>query len=281
VIAVFYRSLKQYIMNSSEEYDILARVTQHPDRPRPIREIDQIFMLPGSQLNQAKLISSYARSKEVVFVGDGDCMAPSIGLLAREGVIDGPMHMTVLDFDRRIVDFATRMALQFGFQDKIDAYDYNVLDPTPTDMRFRYDLFYTNPPYGSKNKGASSIGFLMRCMALCKPVGSSGVAILPYHPSEKWSRDAMYSIQRFMIESGYLVGEMLRGMHSYHLDDLPMLRSATVIFDRVEPLPTPALDLDLPKSITDYFYGSANIPIPNGIDLRGQLIFETRNGTNS
>lgn len=63
---MFYRSLQQYIVNSSEEYDILARVTQHPDRPRPIRGIDQIFMLPGSQLNQAKLISAYIHNKEVV-----------------------------------------------------------------------------------------------------------------------------------------------------------------------------------------------------------------------
>jgi predicted methyltransferase len=237
-----------------------------------VREIDQIFMLPGSQLNQAKLISAYIRHKEVVFAGDGDCMAASIGLLTKEGVIDGPTHMTVLDFDQRVVDFALRAAHQFGFQDKLDARQYNMLQPVPPEMRFRYDVFYTNPPYGSKNKGASGIGFLMRCMALCKPVGSMGVAILPYHPSERWSREAMNSIQRFMQQSGYIVGEMLRGMHSYHLDDLPMLRSATVIFDRIEALPTPGLDDRLPKEVTDYFYGSTNRPIPRGIDISGNIV---------
>jgi predicted methyltransferase len=225
---MFYQSLQQYIVNASEEYDILARVTQHPDRPRPVREIDQIFMLPGSQLNQAKLISAYTRHKEVVFVGDGDCMAASIGLLTKESVIDGPTHMTVLDFDQRVVDFALQAAHQFGFQDKLDAQQYNMLQPVPPDMRSRYDVFYTNPPYGSKNKGASGVGFLMRCMALCKPVGSMG--------------------------------------------DLPMLRSATVIFDRIEALPTPGLDDRLPKEITDYFYGSANRPIPKGIDVSGNIV---------
>jgi hypothetical protein len=108
-------------------------------------------------------------------------------------------------------------------------------------------------------------------MALSKPVGSSGVAILPYHPNERWSREAMGSIQQFMIGHGYVVGEMLRSMHSYHLDDLPMLRSATAVFDRTEQAAIPFLDEELPSSITDFFYGSTNRPIPRGIGLDGAV----------
>lgn len=270
---MFYEPLQARIANSPAEYDLLARITQHPERPRPIRDIDQIFMLPGSQLNQAKLISGYTAHKDVVFLGDGDCMAPSLGLLAKEGVIEGPDHMLVLDFDERIIEFVRHAARQFGFQDRVDAELYNVLEPIPADLCFRHDVFYTNPPYGSKNKGNSGIAFLSRCMALCKPVGSTGVAILPYHPSERWSRDAMRSIQQFMMDSGYLVGEMLRAMHSYHLDDLPMLRSATVIFDRVQQVPTPYLEEPLGPDLTQFFYGSANQPIPRGISRTGDVIY--------
>jgi N4-bis(aminopropyl)spermidine synthase len=271
---MFYLTLQEHIVNSPNEYDLLARITQHPDRPRPIREIDQIFMLPGSQLNQAKLISGYTAHKDVVFLGDGDCMAASLGLLAKEGIIEGPSHMLVLDFDERITEFALAAARQFGFQDRLDAEQYNILEPVPEELRFRHDIFYTNPPYGSKNKGASGVSFLSRCMALCKPVGSAGVAILPYHPSERWSRDAMRSIQQFMTAHGYIVSEMLRAMHSYHLDDLPMLRSATVIFDRVSQVATPNLSTALGSDMTKFFYGSADMPIPRGISKNGNLLYE-------
>lgn len=269
---MFNSALQLRAAGLPEEHDLMARVTQHPDRPRPIRDIDQIFMLPGSQLAQAKVIAGNLAQRDVVFVGDGDCMAASLGLLAREGVIEAPGHLLVLDFDERIIAFALQVARQFGFQDMLDAQAYNVIDPAPPELRFRADVFYTNPPYGSRNKGASGIGFLARCLALAKPVGSSGVAILPYHPSERWSRDAMGSIQRFMSDHGYVVGEMLRSMHSYHLDDLPMLRSATTVFDRVEQAEIPHLDALLPPAVTSYFYGSANRPIPRGIGLDGSVL---------
>lgn len=71
------------------------------------------------------------------------------------------------------------------------------------------------------------------CRALSKPVGSSGVQILPYHPSERWSRGAMGAVQQFTIQPRYVVGEMLRLMHSYHLDEVPMLWSATAVFHRI------------------------------------------------
>jgi predicted methyltransferase len=272
--AMFYSALQLRAGGLAEEHDLLARVTQHPDRPRPIRDIDQIFMLPGSQLAQAKIIAGHLAQRDVVFVGDGDCMAASLGLLAKEGVIESPGHLLVLDFDERLVAFALQVARQFGFQDMLDAQAYNVTDPVPAELRFRGDVFYTNPPYGSKNKGASGIGFLARCLALTKPVGSSGVAILPYHPSERWSRDAMGSIQRFMSGHGCVVGEMLRSMHSYHLDDLPMLRSATTVFDRVEQAEVPYLDAPLPPAVTSHFYGSANHPIPRGIGLDGTILHD-------
>jgi hypothetical protein len=63
-------------------------------------------MLPGSQVAQAKIISGHLAQRDTVFIGDGDCMAASLGLLAREGVIEAPAHLLVLGFDARIIDFA-------------------------------------------------------------------------------------------------------------------------------------------------------------------------------
>lgn len=267
---MLYRSLRSYLLNQAEEYDLLARVTQHPLRPKPQREIDQIFMLPGSQLNQVKLMSTYLRNRSVVFVGDGDSMALSFALLAKERVIESPGQMVVLDFDERIVGFINQVARDNNLHDRVRAQHYNVLNPIPDEMRDRFDVFYTNPPYGSSNRGASGLAFLIRCMAACKPVNSSGIAILPY-ATETWSSEAMHRIQNYMNTHGYVIGDMLRDMHLYHLDDSPDLRSATVIFDRVERIETPHATESLPAEFTRFFYGSDDRGIPLGIGLDGEL----------
>lgn len=267
---MLYRSLKQYMLNQAEEYDLLAKITQHPDRPKPQRDVDQIFMLPGSQLNQAKLMSPYIRDKSVAFVGDGDAMALVFALLTREGVIDGPSQMVVLDFDTRIVDFINETARSFNIHDNLEAIQYNAIDPVPEAMRESFDVFYTNPPYGRSNRGKSGLGFLVRCMALCKSVNSSGIAVLPYR-SHTWSAPAMLDIQSFMTKHGYVVADMLQGMHLYHLDDSPDLRSATVVFDRAERATTPYLNSQLPEEIVKYFYGSANMAIPRSVTADGSL----------
>jgi hypothetical protein len=114
-----------------------------------------------------------------------------------------------------------------------------------------------NPTDSARRTASSRIA---RCLALTKPVGSSGVAILPYHPSERWSRDAMGSIQRFMSGHGCVVGEMLR--------------SATTVFDRVEQAEVPYLDVPLPPAVTSHFYGSANRLIPRGIGLDGTILHD-------
>lgn len=270
---MFYEDLSKHIRSDSVEYDVLAKITQHPLRPKPIREIDQIFMLPGSQLNQAKLISSYLRNREVVFVGDGDCMSLVIGMLAKERVIDRPTYMHVLDFDERIVKFVRQASEQFGFSEYIEAHLYNVRHPVPDGLKQRSDLFYTNPPYGSKNRGMSGIVFLARCMELCKPVQSHGVAILPYRHHEPWSRDAMFEIQRFIIQQGYVVAEMLQEMHAYHLDDRPRLHSGTVVMDRVERKDPPFVGRELSENELCKFYGESQPRVPERVDLNGELMY--------
>jgi len=227
-------------------------------------------MLPGSQLNQAKLISDYLRNREVVFVGDGDCMSLVIGILAKNNVIQGPGYMRVFDFDERLVKFVNDTSRQFGFHDIIEAHTYNVRDAVPTQFLGRSGVFYTNPPYGSKNQGKSGIVFLARCMEFCRDVASYGVAILPFHHHTDWSRNAMFNIQKFLTEHGYVVSEMLRAMHGYHLDDEPNLLSGTVVVDRIQRVDSPFKGKPIPEQDLAAFYGSQNIgKFANGIGIDG------------
>src|SRR5260370_6181148 len=144
---MFGSDLGRYLEHTTEEIDMLARVTQHPQRPKPLRQYDQIYMLPGSQLSQAKLISDYVYNREVVLVGDGDCMSLALGFLAKNQVIQAPTHMLVLDFDERILHFIKTTAAELGLAaDLIETVRYNVRYPIPPQYASRRDVFYTNPP---------------------------------------------------------------------------------------------------------------------------------------
>jgi predicted methyltransferase len=232
-------------------------------------------MKPGSQLNQAKLIAPLIAHRDVVFVGDGDCMALALAYLADRGIIEGPNHMQVYDFDERIVEFVTNTARTLHLSKQVTAEVYNVRDAPPRSSLHKNDVFYTNPPYGSQNEGFSAIAFLARCMDMCKTIGSSGAAILPFDSHEEWTRKAMHRIQEFMCEHGYVVSEMLTEMHLYHLDDRPELRSGTVVFHRVAEASSEYANRAFSTDELALFYGSSVGAFPQGIDVAGNLILNS------
>lgn len=277
---MFGSDLGKYLQHTTAEMDMIARVTQHPERPKPLREYDQIYMLPGSQLSQAKLISDYLRNREVVLVGDGDCMSLVLAFLAKNRVIDPPAHMLVLDFDERILHFIKQTVAEFKLDaDLIDTRRYNVRHPIPSEHAGESDVFYTNPPYGSADKGECGKIFLSRCMALCKPVGSWGVAILPYQHSTRWSREAMANIQPFLVQHGYIVTEMIRGVHQYHLEDRPELYSGTVVVDRVNQVDPPYSDRTFQPEDLQQFYGRRARRMPEYIDEQGNSVYAETDST--
>jgi len=268
---MFGKDLSKFINHTPFEINSVAQITQHPNRPKPLREYDQIYMLPGSQLTQAKIISDYLRGREVVFLGDGDCMSLVLGYLGKLDIIEAPENMLVLDFDERILKFIKDTAHELGLhKDLIEVIRYNVKDPIPRKYKYHSDVFYTNPPYGSVNQGKSGILFLGRCMELCKPIGSWGVAILPYEHHTRWSQEAMERIQLFLAKQGYVISEMIRGLHQYHLDDRPELLSGTVVVDRVTEVGLPYAGLTLKESELKHFYGKNITKMPDYIGLDGK-----------
>lgn len=273
---MFGKDLGRYLRHTTEEIDLLARITQHPSRPKPLRQYDQIYMLPGSQLSQAKLISDYLRHKEVVLLGDGDCMSLVLAYLGKKekDLLEPPIHMLVLDFDERILNFIKETVAELQISaDLIEVARYNVRYPIPSKYAGRNDVFYTNPPYGSANRGESGKLFLARCMELCKPIGSWGVAILPFEHHTPWSREAMANIQPFLIDYGYVITEMIRGLHHYHLEDRPELYSGPVVVDRVTSKDPPYVGRTFSQEELRHFYGSSPKVMPDYINKDGNPIY--------
>ncbi len=195
------------------------------NRPKPIRQFDQIYMKSGDMVLQSELIASWADGKRLAFIGDGDAISVCIAYLKKRDIIDyGPSKIVVYDFDERIVQAVKRFADKERL-DNLDAVLYNCLDAFPDSGR--YDLFYTNPPWGASNNGESVIVFTERGMEATGYTGA-GMIVIADDEELDWPKQVLASTQGFAFNRGHYVSRMMPRMHLYHLDDAPNLKSCNL-----------------------------------------------------
>src|ERR1700733_3080371 len=108
-------------MVEQKEIDLRSAINAISDvvqnRPRPLRELDQIYMKTGDMVLQSEMVAKWADGKRLAFIGDGDAISVCVALLqAREIFGYGPKEITVFDFDERICSAVAR----FADREKID-----------------------------------------------------------------------------------------------------------------------------------------------------------------
>jgi predicted methyltransferase len=203
------------------------------NRPLPLREFDQIYMKMGDLVVHADFVARKLQDREVVFVGDGDAVGLTIAHLMNEKLIDrGPNHITVLDFDERMVRSIERFAANFDFSDRIDARLYNVVDALPAEILGQFGAFHINPPWGQHNGGESVVVFLERAIQLLRRDGM-GVVVIADDPELAWTNKVLHRTQQTALANGLIIDEMIPGFHQYHLDDAPNLRSCSLTFRQI------------------------------------------------
>lgn len=218
-------------MADQKEIDLLAAINAVSDvvqnRPRPLRELDQIYMKTGDMVLQSELVAKWSNGKRLAFIGDGDSIGVCVAYLQRRGIIDyGPSAITVFDFDERICGAITRFADSERLE-TLRACLYNCLDPFPGPTNF--DFFYTNPPWGASNAGESVKVFMQRGMEATGYQGQ-GMVVIADDEERPWPRQVLGNVQEYALKSGFYVQRMTSRLHSYHLDDAPDLRSCNLIF---------------------------------------------------
>ena len=130
-----------------------------------------------------------------------------------------------------------------------------------------FEVFYTNPPYGASNRGASVLAFLCRGLDLVGPAGE-GYLVYPEFSARAWAANALHNLNTALGLSGWTLALDSIPPRRYHLDDDPDLASVThhlIASDgRGRPLPwthRTLTDIDLP-----YFYGRSTLaPYPSEI----------------
>src|SRR3954447_7831733 len=179
------------------------------NRPRPLREFDQIYMKAGDMVMQSEFVADWAEGKRLAFIGDGDAISIcSMYLKAREILAYGPREVVVFDFDERICNAIRRFADAERLN--LEARLYNCLDPFPEPGDF--DCFYTNPPWGASNDGRSVNVFAQRGFEAVGYAGD-GILVVGDDPSIGWPKKVLANLQRFAVDSGYYVQRMMSQAH--------------------------------------------------------------------
>jgi N4-bis(aminopropyl)spermidine synthase len=211
-----------------EAVNAISDVIQN--RPRPLREFDQIYMKAGDMVMQSEIVADWADGKRLAFIGDGDAISICVAYLKTRNVLRyGPSKITVFDFDERQVQAVTRFADKAGIK-HLDARLYNCLDQFPDKRKF--DCFYTNPPWGASNNGESVNVFMQRGIEAVKHVGD-GMVVIADDDDLDWPKEVLANVQTFAAKKGFYVSRMQRKLHEYHLDDNPELRSCNLFFSAI------------------------------------------------
>lgn len=247
-------------MAENRDVDLRAAINAVSDvvqnRPRPLREIDQIYMKTGDMVLQSEFVAKWADGKRLAFIGDGDAISICVACLKARDILGyGPSHITVFDFDERICKAVTRFA-DWERLDMLDATLYNCVDSFPSPNEF--DCFYTNPPWGASNQGKSVNVFSQRGMEAVGYQGEGMVVIADDHDLP-WPQQVLSNVQRFSLDSGFFIQRMASRLHLYHLDDNPELRSCNLVLKALPDAQPPGVS----KPITDVrrldnFYGKDN-----------------------
>ena len=228
------------------------------NRPRPLRQFDQIFMKSGDMLLQTDLICREFADKDVIFVGDGDAIGLCAVYLKKCKIFsEGPTRVHVLDFDERVVRSIERFAKRFDVSDRITAELYNVADPLPVAHWQKFGGYYTNPPFGQRNEGASVLAFMQRGVEACGEA-AKGCLVIADDAAHQWSQKVLQAAQKQGIDDGYYVSHLVPKFHKYHLDDHPDLTSCSLFLTKLQHKKTEYSSLSLGQNARQHFYGKDN-----------------------
>ena len=254
-------------VNLRDAINAISDVIQN--RPRPLRDFDQIYMKAADMVMQAEFVARWADGRDLAFIGDGDSISVCVAYLQAREIIDvGPSRIKVYDFDERMVGAITRFADKERIPN-LEAALYNCLDAFPACGT--HNRFYTNPPWGASNGGESVNVFVQRGI---EAVGYDGEGLVVIADDEDldWPKEVLASVQSHALESGFFVSRMIPMLHAYHLDDAPDLLSCNLVFRSVPGNGKDVVSLPITESgRLENFYGLGRPPTVRYVRERKRL----------
>ncbi len=198
-----------------ELQSVLAELRDFASARPPVDwTLDQSHATAATALRRALLLHQNGdlSGRRIVFLGDDDLTSLASALLLRPArrngspLPAGPHQLTVLEYDRRLVELLESAAAIPGLSFRAEVFD--LLWDLPAWVREAHDVAVCDPPYtvpGLRLFVSRAIEALKcgpgRRIYLCYPHKSPAEAL---------------TVQRWLAERGLLVREMIPGFNRYH-----------------------------------------------------------------
>ena len=194
-------------------------------RPPANPSLEQFLMEPESMVTQVELLENkLGLLDNVVFIGDDDHISL---LMARFCDV----NVSVFDIDQRVVESINTYATLHRLQ--VHASLYDVRDEFPDAGKFNF--FYINPPYSSKNNALGVKVWLMRALDAIRANGE-GVLVFPAVPENKeleWVASTLLEITRYLVDASCIIYQVSDQVQSYYETNDKYLYSTNYLIRRV------------------------------------------------
>ena len=211
------------------------------DRPEPDRTIDQSHTTPETSIRRVFYMYEHGsiEGRDILLLGDDDLTSIAIVLFADYFGIDIG-SITVLDIDRRILNFIEKKCTDYQFKLNSVAHDFR--EDLPGSNFNSFDVFCSDPPY---TVDGVKLFALRGAQALKNEPGKTAYISFPSRPS-----DDISSIFGALSSLGLAPQEMIPGFNRYlgaqiHAGASTMLRCNTGLDIRTE------ISLDLSNIYTN------------------------------
>jgi len=174
------------------------------ERPKPTLDYFQGYMVAEDVVARVALMHYYGDlcGKRIALIGDDDLLSVALALTQL------PSRIMVLDIDRRLGDFITKVNSKYGFN--IEYFEYDVANPLPKALAGRFDVFSSEPLETLSGLKA----FLIRGIT-CLKEGGVGYFGLTLHEASlrKW-----LETQRLLSRMNCVITDIIQGFSSYPMD---------------------------------------------------------------
>ena len=179
------------------------------NRPQADVTIDQSKSSIDTSLKRAilSLKNHNLVGKKILCLGDDDLVSIALGFLLKKlfNNIHHTTKITVMDIDKRIIDYINDISIRESLPIKCEYVDFRT--PLADNFRNQFDCFFTDPPYTLEGMNL----FLSRGIEALKD--HSGLTI--YFSYAHKSPDFQLTMQKCFFSMGLIVSEVMARFNTY------------------------------------------------------------------
>jgi len=196
-------------------------------RPSADRGLEQFHMTADSLVEQVLALKPYLIGQRMIVLGDDDHLSVLIAKYT-------DARVTVIEIDERVCTSLNRWARRLSLKN-LTAREHDIRDGRIRTGRSRFDAFYANPPYSSKNRGHGMRAWVSSAIDWCKPACVGIIAMPSNHFDTTWVNENWISMQSYLANNGFRIVELSQHRSSYLGTTDASLHSCNLIVRRVDP----------------------------------------------